>query len=177
MTPEDIIRFDDGYLKALTESDIHMGYINGLNDPEINRYLDAVKQSSQTMQSVQQFVGYNNQSANAVLFGIWLDNLSTHVGTVRLHSIDNYHHIANIGICIFDKKCWGLGLGYKAISACSTWARDTFHLRWIEAAAYESNIASQKAFLKAGYQWAWDVKGKYLLDGKAETVKVFAFTN
>jgi [ribosomal protein S5]-alanine N-acetyltransferase len=176
MTSEEHIRFDGGYLRVLGTDDIHPGYINGLNDPEVNRYLDAVKQAPQTLQSVQQFVLINNQSANAVLFGIWQDGVPDHVGTVRLHSMDSYHQIASMGICLFDKNCWGLGLGCKAIAACSSWARDTFNLRWIEASAYDSNIASQKAFLKAGYAWAWDVKGKYLLEGKPETVKVFAFT-
>ena len=52
-----------------------------------------------------------------------------------------------------------------------------YKLRWIEAGAYEQNIASQRAFLSAGYVWVYDVPEKYLLDGVPVTVKFYAARN
>jgi ribosomal-protein-alanine N-acetyltransferase len=174
MNPEVILKFEGGYLRPLKAEDAHAAYVSGLNDLDVNRYLDGVKQTKQTMQSVVDFVVANEASTNSVLWGIWQDNSSNHCGTVRLHGIEYHHKTAHIGVCLFDKSVWGQHLGKKAISAVTRWALDELGLRWVEAGAYQDNIASQKAFLSAGYSWVFDIPGKYILEGKATTVKVFA---
>ena len=40
------IHFDGGFLKNLEVSNIHDGYIDGLNDPHVNFYLDAVRRTA-----------------------------------------------------------------------------------------------------------------------------------
>lgn len=174
MNPDVTLQMVGGFLRTLVEADAHQGYVDGLNDPQVNRYLDAVKASLQTMQSVRDFIVDNQSSPSSVLWGIWLDGQERHVGTVRLHGIEHRHGTAHIGVCLFDKRCWGRGLGSAAIAAVTRWAIDTLDLRWIEAGAYEANLASQRAFLSASYQWVFDIPGKYLLDGAPVTVKVFA---
>lgn len=169
------LNFQSGYLRSLMISDIHDGYVAGLNDPEINRYLDGVKHTFQKNETVSTFVQHNIESRDAILFGIWRADASEHCGTIRLHAIEHNHHTANIGICLFDKSVWGQGIGAKAIRAVSAWAVNELNLRWIEAGAYEQNIASQKAFLSAGYDWIYDIPDKYLFEGKPDTVKVYAF--
>src|SRR5688572_3651736 len=103
--------FEGGYLKPLIPEDAHDGYVKGLNDKEVNRYLDTVRQSEQTQKSVTDFIQYNINSKDSVLFGLWQPKALHHCGTVRLHAIDHHHRIANIGVCIFDKTIWGKGLG------------------------------------------------------------------
>ena len=177
MSPEIVLEFEGGYLRPLKHEDVHPGYVSGLNDPEVNRYLDGVKRVTQTEESVTEFVLHNQQSNNAVLFGIWLDKIQLHSGTVRLHGIEANHKTAHIGICLFDKTAWGKKLGYKAAEAVTRWAFETLRLRWVEAGAYSENIASQKTFLAAGYEWIYDIPGKYILEGKPATVKVYAARN
>ncbi len=177
MIPEGVLEFSGGYLRPLKLEDVHIGYVVGLNDPEVNRYLDGVKRVTQTEQSVTEFVRHNQHSDNAVLFGIWLNGVQHHCGTVRLHGIETHHKTAHIGICLFDKSAWGKKLGYKAAEAVTRWAFETLKLRWVEAGAYSENIASQKTFLAAGYKWIYDIPGKYILEGKPVTVKVYAARN
>lgn len=169
------LSFEGGYLKPLKLVDAHEGYVNGLNDSDVNRYLDNVKKSVQTEKGVADFIQYNIDSNDSVFFGIWKDGATNHCGTVRLHGIENFHHTACIGVCIFDKSVWGVGLGSKSIKAFSNWALNKFKLRWIEAGAYEKNVASQRAFLSAGYEWVYDIPGKYLFEGKPSDVKVYVF--
>ncbi len=173
MSPDTVLKFDGGYLRPLKPADVHAGYVAGLNDPEVNRYLDGVKHNKQTTQSVLDFVSANEASVNSVLWGIWQDETQRHRGTVRLHGVEHVHKTAHIGVCLFDKTVWGKGLGQKAISVVTEWAIDSLQLRWIEAGAYVDNVASQKAFLASGYAWKFDVPGKYILEGKPATVKVF----
>jgi [ribosomal protein S5]-alanine N-acetyltransferase len=173
MSPDVVLQFEGGYLRPLKTADVYPGYVSGLNDPDVNRYLE-VRFVTQTLQSVIDFVGTDEQSANAVLWGIWTAGSDHHVGTVRIHGIEHYHKTAHIGACLFDKSAWGKKLGSKAITSVTRWALDIVGLRWVEAGIYSENIASQKTFLAAGYEWIYDVLGKYILDGQPANVKVFA---
>ncbi len=177
MIREDVLEFEGGYLRPLKIEDVHAGYISGLNDSEVNRYLDGVSRTIQTRESVANFIRHNQQSTNAFLFGIWRAGDTNHCGTIRLHGIENYHKTAHIGICLFDKLAWGKKLGSKAIVTVTHWAFDTLSLRWVEAGAYSENIASQKAFLAAGYDWNYDVQDKYIFEGSSATVKVYVARN
>lgn len=174
MNSDVLIEFEGGYLKSLTLGDVHQEYIKGLNDPGVNRYLDGVKHNFQTEKTVSDFILYNQEVSNAILFGIWLVGDRKHCGTIRLHGIEHYHKTAHIGICLFDKSVWGKGLGKKAIRAVTQWAFNHLNLRWIEAGAYAENIASKKTFLAADYEWIYDVPDKYLLDNKPTRISVFA---
>jgi ribosomal-protein-alanine N-acetyltransferase len=174
VNPSIQLRFEGGLLRVLTPADIHPMYISGLNDPQVNRYLDVVKRIPQTLESVCEFVRSNLEAQNGLLLGIWLDGETQHCGTLRIHGIDSYHRTAYVGICLFDRSVWGKRIGTKAIHAATEWALKNLDLRWMEAGAFEQNIASQKAFLAAGYDWVFDIREKLLLEGNAATVKVFA---
>lgn len=177
VSPEIILEFEGGYLRPLRPVDVHPGYVSGLNDPEVNRYLDGVKHTRQTTQSVLDFVVANEAAANSVLWGIWQTNSARHCGTVRIHGIEHSHRTAHIGVCLFDKSVWGKGLGSRAVGTVTRWALDTLNLRWIEAGAYSDNIASQKTFLAVGYEWVYDIPDKYILEGVPTRVKVYAARN
>jgi RimJ/RimL family protein N-acetyltransferase len=173
MNPEIVLVFSGGNLQPLKSEDVHHGYIAGLNDNQVNRYLE-VRHVVQTEQSVLKFVRDNQDAKNDVLLGIWRDGDQNHCGTVRLYGIKEVKGSAHIGLCIFDKSAWGHGLGSKAIACVTKWAIEDLDLRWIEAGIYEENIASQKAFLSAGYEWIADIPGKYILDGNPAVIKIYA---
>jgi len=173
MNPKIVLAFSGGNLQPLKSEDVHHGYIAGLNDNQVNRYLE-VRHIVQTEQSVVKFVRDNQQAKNDVLFGIWRDGERYHCGTLRLHGMEGTKRSAHIGLCIFDKSAWGHGLGSKAIACVTKWAIEDLDLRWIEAGIYEENIASQKAFLSAGYEWIADIPGKYILDGNPAVIKIYA---
>lgn len=168
------LQINGGYLQSLDLSDVHHGYVDGLNDPIVNHYLDGVKASVQTKDTVEDFITFNLKARDAIIFGLWVDGVSRHVGTVRLHGIEHHHSTAHIGVCIFDQKQWGQGWGVKIINAVTTWAHESLSVRWIEAGVYEENIASRKAFISAGYKPVWNIYGKYLLAGLPSSVNVFA---
>lgn len=169
-----ILEFEGGYLRPLRPVDVHLDYISGLNDQEVNRYLEVAKHIPQTEQSVSEFVRSNQKSFDALLFGIWRTGDNRHCGTIRLHQIEYFHKTAYVGVCLFDKSTWGNKLGSKVIKAVTRWALETLGLHWIEAGIYTENIASQRAFLAAGYEWVYDISGKYVFEGKPTIVKIFA---
>lgn len=173
MTPEIILPFAGGFLRALKASDVHAGYVSGLNDPDVNRYLQ-VRYTVQTFESVVDFVIRNETSDDSVLWGIWQQGASRHCGTVRLHGVDHRQGRAHIGVCVFERSAWGNRVGSGAISAVTLWTADVLNIRHVEAGIYADNLASQKAFLAAGYVWVGDLPGEFIFEGKPTTVKVFA---
>ncbi len=177
MKPELILSFESGFLRPLGIEDISENYLSGINDPAVNRYLVTDKSRKQTMDSQQNFVSLIKESEDAVLFGIWHGEPPSLVGTVRIHHIEHTHLTAHLGICIFDKKAWGKGLGSAAISVVTQWSFDQLGLRWIEAGTYSQNIASRNSFIKAGYEWIADISGKYLFEGEPAKINILAARN
>ena len=171
---ESRIAFEGGWVRCLEPGDVHDGYVSGLNDPEVNRYLVGVRLATQTVAGVDAFVRQNREAPGALLLGIWLDGSSRHSGTIRLHGIEHQNHTAHIGICLFDKAAWGKGIATRSIRAATSWALAALGLRWIEAGVYEGNVASAKAFMSAGYAHVYDIPDKYLYDGRPIRVSVLA---
>lgn len=154
--------------------DVHPGYVSGLNDPEVNRYLVNVKKQVQSDIGVREFVRRDLESEGALLLGIWLDGTDKHCGTIRLHGVEYENRTAHIGICIFDRQVWGRGVAKCSLRAVTMWAQDELRLRWIEAGIYDGNVGSELAFRSAGYEWIYDVPDKYLFEGAPIKVKVLA---
>lgn len=165
MNLELILHFTGGYLRPLMVEDIHEKYISGLNDPEVNRYLE-VRHEHQSEQSVARFIQSNQQASDAVLFGIWFRDQNHHCGTLRLHGINATKEFARIGICIFNKQAWGKRLGTNAIFTATNWAFEGLGINCIEARAYYENVASQRAFLSSGYRWVQDIEVQVNLQDK-----------
>jgi RimJ/RimL family protein N-acetyltransferase len=172
MIPKIVLHFDGGHMRPLMPEDIHLGYISGLNDCDVNRFLE-VRHSIQTRESVLKFVQSNQEASNEVLFGVWQDEKKFHCGTLRLHGIKFDVGRAHIGICIFDKRAWGRRLGLNAISAATNWAISGLGLHWIEAGVYAENIASQKLFLAAGYEWICDTTENFVYEGRPAVTKIY----
>lgn len=112
-----------------------------------------------------------------MLFGIWETEAGKHCGTVRLYQIEYTNRTAYIGICLFDKRVWGRGLAANALKVTTDWAFNELKLRWVEAGMYAENLVSDRAFLAAGYEWAYDVADKYLLNGRPAAAKFYAARN
>ena len=169
------LRFPFGILRSLLPADIHPGYVAGLNDPEVNRFLVNVRNARQTAASVIKFVEQNLLAPDAILFGIWPRGDTLHCGTIRLHNLGFREDRAQIGICVFDRGRWGKGIGTSALKSVSEWACGTLGVSAIEAGVYVENIASQKIFVAAGYEWQKDVADTYELDGRPTTVRFYRF--
>lgn len=147
---------DRGFLRPLAPTDVHQAYIDGLNDPEVNRFLE-VRREWQTRESVASFVSSNNQSSDSVLFGIFDHDNPSHIGTVRLYDINHSPRHCFIGICVFDKSMWGFGIGSDVIKSVTCWAFLVLDLYRIEAHAYLDNLGSIRTFERAGYRRVSDV--------------------
>jgi len=150
MVTEDRLTITNGYLRQLMPSDIHLDYIEGLNNPKVNSFLE-LRHVTQTFETVESFVAENLVSTDSLLWGVWASSQTNHIGTIRIHNISKGTKSCFIGICIFDSRFWGQGIATMAIKAVTNWAHTILKVSRVEAHAYLENIASIRAFENAGF--------------------------
>ena len=148
---------DDGvvYLARLKSSDVGTDYVNWLNNPTVNEYLEC-RHEVHTVESVKQYVGQlEGSTSDQLLFGIFLTETKKQIGTIKLGPINLIHMHASIGIMIGEKMAWGKGYGTRSICLLSEYAFKELGLESLNAGCYSENIGSCKAFIKSG----WEVTG------------------
>lgn len=148
------------YLRPLVTEDVTEEYISGLNDPDVNRYLDNVRRQTQTRESVENFVVFNQERPSCILSGVFIQNdANPLVGTVRISEIDLFHYTASVGICLFVKKVWKKGYACQAIKLVKEYLFEKVGLHYLEAGVYAENLSSINVFTKAGCYESYIVGG------------------
>lgn len=163
-------------LFLLLPTDVSSVYISWLNNPIVNCYLES-RFSTHTVESTRNFVENCLADPTTLFLGIrYLESGGgRHVGNIKISSIDKYHGRGEVGILIGETDVWGKGIASKAISMLIEIARYELSLRKLTAGFYASNLGSQKAFLKAGFQLECQRKAHFLLNGKPEAVVLMAY--
>lgn len=161
-----------GYLYQLEARHVNDSYVDGLNDPVVNKFLE-VRKNVQTINSVKEFVSANAEAEDSVLWGIWTQDENKLVGSVRLHEIGLNGSYCHLGICVFDKFAWGRGIATSSIKVSAGWAFRQFGLTKIYAGVDPKNIASGRAFLRAGFEFVCCETGSSLIFGDTKNRGVF----
>lgn len=138
----------DAFLRPLREQDVTQAYVDGLNSPEVSRFLVGPRLQRQTMDTVCAYVRQAWYSDHDVLFGVMIDGALR--GTVRLYQIDDQLQ-AVMGIALFDTVYWGKGWGSRCIRRVAEFATQDLGLRRIVAGSYQANVGAIRSFAKAGF--------------------------
>ena len=114
MTPIKIIG-ERIYLRTLTNDDASEKYCSWLNDPVVNRYLETM---TATVPDLIKYIQEKNSSENCIFLGIFdseknQDNITQHIGNIKLEPIDFQNKIATISIMVGDKNYWKRGIAEK----------------------------------------------------------------
>lgn len=153
----------------------HVGprYVEWLNDPAVNRYLES-RFTPQHQALIELFVAAQLASPSSVLFGIRSRALGRHVGNIKLGPIDRHHGLGEIGLMVGDRDAWGMGIGSDAINCIARIAAADLGIRKLTAGCYASNIGSAKAFLRAGFHIEARRPAHFILDGRPEDLVLLA---
>lgn len=169
---------DSIYLRSLQVKDITDEYVDGLNDPEVNKYLVNVRQTVQTYSTVEKYVKSNMENPLAILFGIFIKHDATPlIGTVYVSGIDFFHFLASVGVCLFAKRAWRKGYGFHALGMVKDYLFKQLELHYIEAGVYAENERSIKLFTSVGFSEMYRVKNKYRYADSFKEVIMFGLIN
>lgn len=147
-------------LRELTETDVTVEYINWLNDPEVNQFLE-LRFISHTLESVKKEIQIIKQQKNIYFWAIIESQSNRHIGNIKLGPINPYHNSAEIGLLIGEKSCWGKGYGTESIRLVVQFAFQKLKLHKLTAGFYALNMGSQKAFRKNGFIIEGRLKDQY----------------
>jgi len=109
-----------------------------------------------------------------MLLGMFLREAGTHIGNIKLGTIDNHHCTSELGFVIGESPAWGLGFATEAISCISQWAFSELHLPKLTAGCYEQNIGSKRALEKSGFVQEAVLK-KQVVDFSGNRQDIFTF--
>lgn len=180
MTDKGSIFLEDGviFLRPLAVEDVTDEYIEGLNDPEVNRYLVNVRNNVQTRVAVEDFILANADNPSSTLFGIFIkDDPDPFIGTLRISGIDFSNYLASIGICLFAKRAWEKGYAVQSINMVKEYLFDVVGLNYLEAGVYSANSSSLNLFITAGFTESHRFKDKYRHIDSFEEVTILKATN
>ena len=137
-------------LRQIELSDCTERYVEWLNDPEVNQYLET-KWVEQNLETVKDFVRAQRENDDSILWAIISKENLTHIGNIKIGPINKYHHHADISYFIGEKDYWGKGIATEAIQLVTEYGLNELKLHKLEAGTYEDAIGSQKALEKNGY--------------------------
>jgi len=173
-----LLENDSIYLRPLQVEDITDEYVNGLNDPDVNKYLVNVRLNVQTFKSVEKYVKSNMENPHAILFGIFVKHdAKSLIGTVFVSGIDFFHFLASVGVCLFAKRAWRKGYGFSALEKVKNYLFGQLGLHYIEAGVYAENIQSVKLFQRVDFLEMYRVNNKYRYIDSFKEVIIFGVIN
>jgi len=138
------------YLREVRASDVNETYLGWMHDPEVTRYMES-RFDPPSIDELRNYVSRLALDPTILFLAIKLIESDRHIGNIKVGPINVHHHIADVGLCIGEKDCWGRGYASEAIRLVSAYAFRELHLHKLTAGFYAPNKASQKAFLNAGY--------------------------
>lgn len=155
------------YLRPLERSDLTERYLNWINDPDVNRYVDAGL-FPYTQDELESFYQRTVEARDQVLYAVVDRESDLHIGNVKLGPISWVHRRAVFSILIGDKTFWGKGCGTEATRLMVEYGFQRLNLRRIELGVLDANEYAVRAYEKVGFvvegrarQYAF-VNGQYV---------------
>lgn len=138
------------FLRQIEMKDCKERYVEWLNDPEVNQYLET-KWVRQDMESIEAFVKSQRENSHSVLFAIISKEENSHIGNIKIGPIHEHYSHADISYFIGDKQFWNKGIATEAIRLVCEFGFEELGLHRIEAGAYAAAVGSWKALEKNGF--------------------------
>lgn len=133
-------------LRPFTPADCDQTYLRWLRDPEVTKFL---KFPTVTLREARRYVLEAVRNPDARFFAICLGRRK--IGTIKLAPINWDKESAEIGLMIGAKDVWGQGHGRRAILLACRYAFERLDLVAVTAGIEPGNVASVKAFERAGF--------------------------
>ena len=151
-------------LREVRVEDAHGAYYHWMNDPEITQYLES-RFTPHSVEQLEEFVRGVQKDRRNIFLAIVLRESQQHIGNIKLGPIDWNHRMADIGIVLGERSCWGKGIATEAIALISQYAFDVLNLRKLNAGCYATNGGSVRALEKAGFHVEAVRKAHYFSHG------------
>lgn len=138
------------YLREVRLTDVNESYYRWMNDPGVTRYLES-RFFPNDPDSLRDYVRDRLKDRSSIFLAIVLKERDRHIGNIKLGPVDWIHRLADVGIMIGEKDCWGKGYATEAIGLVVQLAFFRLNLHKLTAGYYTGNAGSAKAFGNNGF--------------------------
>src|SRR5687767_4905492 len=88
------------------------GYLNWLNDEEVNRYLEIFE--PYTLDRLHNYLIEVDKNNHLLFWAIHIKENNKHIGNIKVDPINRYHGYGEYGIMMGDRFEWGKGYAEEA---------------------------------------------------------------
>lgn len=149
LRPVTVADIDDEYVRWYVNDDGHLDYFSGSG-----RIFDRETLVADRAQGL----------ADGRWFYYVAETGGQRIGTVRIGPIDRRNRTSDLVCLIGNRAFVGRGYGSKAVALASALAFDAHDIRRLHSGMYETNQASIRAYVKAGWFIEARMRGFYLVD-------------
>lgn len=137
-----------------------------MNDPELKRLLTPRIPYLYTFEDEQKW--YDNLSANKDIYSFAIETLNdnNYIGGCGVNKIDWKNSVAEVGIFIGDKDCWGKGYGTDAMKVLIEFIFNQMNINKIKLNVYSFNGRAMKSYEKCGFVKEGTLRQELYRDGK-----------
>jgi RimJ/RimL family protein N-acetyltransferase len=136
-------------LCVFTEAHVNNEYIGWLNDPEVVRNSNQ-RFKSHDFDSCRAYHQSFKDTENLFL-AIHLKDKNKFIGTMTVYNSPQ-HKVADIGLMIGDRNCWGKGMGRDAWQILMTYMLETKKFRKVTGGTLSCNLGMVNIMQKTGMQ-------------------------
>lgn len=145
-------------LKYLTQD-----YVDWLNDPIVNRYLETGGDYS--LKKLETFL-IDIERKEILFWAIQLKSNNLHIGNIKIDPINQKHGFAEYGIMMGKRSEWGKGYGTEATQRILNFCFDNLKLRKITLGVVEDNITALNLYKRLKFEIEGVYKKHGLYQGK-----------
>jgi len=150
-------------LRRLRASDVDERYVRYFEDAELTRYYSGIRRRF-SAETILKEVDDGLASGNFHMYGIFAQGRC--VGCLRIGYILHDHKISDLVCFLGERSLHGTGAAVEALQLGIRLAFTEYDLRKLHSGMYEANVASIKAYRKAGWIVEGRLPGHYWVDGK-----------
>ena len=151
-------------LKPLVTADIDDEFVSWHQNDDGHLDFFTGTRRSFSCDDLQEWVGHSKER-NTHFYLISEDD-GGRIGTIKIGPVDLVNKTSDLVCLIGNRKYLGLGIARQAIALGNKIAFEELDIRRLHGGMYESNVASIKAYTRAGWIIEGRMKGYYWVDGK-----------
>lgn len=134
--------------KRVSVEHISMEYVNWLNDPKVNKYLEL--KGNYTIDLLETYViwQYNKE---IYFWAIHLKDSNKHIGNIKIDPINLEHNSGEYGILMGDRPNWGKGYAKEASKRILNYCFEELKLSKVTLGVIQDNSNAVKLYEKIGF--------------------------
>lgn len=135
--------------KRVNKEHISIDYVNWINDPEVNKYLET--RGGYTLELLNIYIE-NQYEKEAYFWAIHLKDTKKHIGNIKIDPIDIETKSGEYGILIGDKESWGKGYAKEATNTILNFCFSELKLSKVTLGVIENNMSAVELYKKIGFK-------------------------